>query len=51
MKKPLAVAVVALSFGCLGHQVSLLRSAREMQPWGRCQELSFWGRLELWPAR
>ena len=22
-----------------------------MQPWGRCQELSFWGRLERWPAR
>jgi hypothetical protein len=22
-----------------------------MQLWGRCQELSFWDRLELWPAR
>ena len=33
------------------HHASLLRSALEMQPWGLCQELSFWGRSELWPAR
>ena len=48
MKKPLAVAVVRYR---LHRHVSLLRSAREMQPWGLCQELPFWGRSELWPAR
>jgi hypothetical protein len=28
----------------------MLNRAQRFATWGRCQELSFWGRSELWPA-